>query len=104
MPGPGSEEKSGRILRESLETVFPALAGVKLDYCWGGLIDMTADRLPRAGEHDGLLYSMGYSGHGVQMSTHMSRVMADMIDGPAVDSPWLALDLLALPRNLRAPR
>jgi glycine/D-amino acid oxidase-like deaminating enzyme len=103
MPGPGSDEKSGRILRESLEAVFPALAGVKLDYCWGGLVDMTEDRLPRAGEHEGLLYSMGYSGHGVQMSTHMGRVMADMIDGRAVSSPWLELDWRAIPGNFGDP-
>ncbi len=103
MPGAGSDEKSGRVLRESLGTVFPALRAVKLDYCWGGLVDMTADRLPRAGEHDGLLYSMGYSGHGVQMSTHMGRVMADMIDGRAVSSPWLELDWRAIPGNFGDP-
>jgi len=103
MPGPGSDEKSGRILRESLERVFPALKGVRLDYCWGGLVDMTADRLPRAGEHDGLLYSMGYSGHGVQMSTHMGRVMADMIDGKPVASPWVDLDWHAIPGNFGDP-
>jgi glycine/D-amino acid oxidase-like deaminating enzyme len=103
MPGPGSDEKSGRILRESLEMVFPALKGVRLDYCWGGLVDMTADRLPRAGEHDGLLYSMGYSGHGVQMSTHMGRVMADMIDGKPVASPWVDLDWHAIPGNFGDP-
>ena len=28
--------------------LFPQLSGVRLDYCWGGLVDMTADRLPRA--------------------------------------------------------
>ena len=103
MPGPLSDEKSGRILRDSLETVFPALRGVRIDYCWGGLVDMTADRLPRAGEHDGLLYSMGYSGHGVQMSAHMGRVMADVIDGRKPASPWLELDWRAIPGNFGDP-
>lgn len=103
LPGPGSDEKSGDILRGSLEGVFPALAGVKLDYCWGGLLDMTADRLPRAGEHEGLLYSMGYSGHGVQMSTHMGRVMADILDGRAHASPWLDLGWRAIPGNFGDP-
>jgi glycine/D-amino acid oxidase-like deaminating enzyme len=64
---------------------------------------MTADRLPRAGEHEGLLYSMGYSGHGVQMSTHMGRVMADVIDGRAHASPWLYLDWRAIPGNFGDP-
>ena len=98
-----SDEKSGRILRQSLETAFPELRGVRLDYCWGGLVDMTADRLPRAGEHDGLLYAMGYSGHGVQMSVHMGRVMADVIEGKPNASPWLQLDWRAIPGNFGDP-
>jgi glycine/D-amino acid oxidase-like deaminating enzyme len=103
MSNPASDEKSGRILRQSLEEVFPALRGVRIDYCWGGLVDMTANRLPRAGEHQGLLYSMGYSGHGVQMSVRMGEVMADIIDGRPVDSPWLRLDWRAIPGNFGDP-
>jgi len=79
MSNPLSDEKSGDILRQSLAKYFPSLAKARIDYCWGGLIDVTADRLPRAGQHEGMFYSMGYSGHGVQMSTHMGRVMAAMI-------------------------
>ncbi len=59
--------------------MFPTLADARIDYCWGGLVDITADRLPRAGQHDGIYFSMGYSGHGTQMSTHMGQVMADVI-------------------------
>ena len=61
--------------------MFPMLASARIDYCWGGLVDMTADRLPHAGQHDGIYFSMGYSGHGTQMSTHMGQVMADVMDG-----------------------
>ena len=100
---PRSDAKSGRILRAGLEAVFPALRGVAIDYCWGGLVDMTADRLPRAGEHQGLLYSMGYSGHGVQMSVRMGEVMADVISGRPVASPWLELDWKAIPGNFGVP-
>ena len=103
MSNPTSDAKSGDILRDSLEAFFPELRGVRIDYCWGGLLDMTADRLPRAGEHDGLLYSMGYSGHGVQMSVHMGEVMADVIDGKPSASPWLTLDWRAIPGNFGEP-
>ena len=34
---------------------------------------MTMDQMVHAGEHDGLFYSLGYSGHGVQMATHMGK-------------------------------
>jgi glycine/D-amino acid oxidase-like deaminating enzyme len=103
MSNPRSDVKSGRILREALEGFFPELRGVQIDYCWGGLVDVTADRLPRAGEHDGLLYSMGYSGHGVQLSVHMGRVLADAIEGRPNASPWLGLDWRAIPGNFGDP-
>jgi glycine/D-amino acid oxidase-like deaminating enzyme len=66
---PASDEKSGAILRTALHEVFPELRDARIDYCWGGMVDMTRDRLPRAGERNGIYYSMGYSGHGTQMST-----------------------------------
>jgi glycine/D-amino acid oxidase-like deaminating enzyme len=91
-----SDEKSGAILRESMERIFPQLKGVEIDYCWGGLVDMTADRYPRAGFHDGLWYAMGYSGHGAQLSTHLGMMVADAILGkvdrnPMRDYPWPAV-------------
>ncbi|MEK6345837.1 MAG: FAD-binding oxidoreductase [Burkholderia sp.] len=97
MSNPRSDEKSGRILRDGMLAYFPQLADVRIDYCWGGLVDMTADRLPRAGEHEGLFYSMGYSGHGVQMSVHMGRVMADVMFGAATRNPWRTLEWPAIP-------
>jgi len=88
MSNPRSDAKSGEILKAALHNLFPSLHQVAIDYCWGGIVDMTADRLPRAGEHEGLYYAMGYSGHGVQMSVHMGRVMADVLDGKIEANPW----------------
>jgi glycine/D-amino acid oxidase-like deaminating enzyme len=58
---------------------------------------MTRDRLPRAGERDGLYYSMGYSGHGAQMSVHMGHLMAEVMGGDATANPWRELDWPAIP-------
>ncbi|WP_026149637.1 NAD(P)/FAD-dependent oxidoreductase [Sphingobium xenophagum] len=85
---PRSDVKSGTILQKSMVDIFPGLSDARIDYCWGGMVDMTADRLPRAGEHDGLFYSMGYSGHGTQMSTHMGQIMAEVMDGNPAANPW----------------
>jgi glycine/D-amino acid oxidase-like deaminating enzyme len=71
-----------------MQKMFPALGDVPIDYCWGGLVDMTADRLPHAGEHEGVFYSLGYSGHGTQMSVWMGRVMADLVAEKANNNPW----------------
>ena len=103
MSNPRSDEKSGRILRAAMETTFPALRGIRIDYCWGGLVDMTADRLPRAGQHDGLYYSVGYSGHGVQMSVHMGQIMADVMGGRHERNPWRGLDWPAIPGHFGKP-
>ncbi|HEY0275395.1 MAG TPA: FAD-binding oxidoreductase [Paenirhodobacter sp.] len=92
-----SDAKSGEILRRSLTRTFPHLADVPIDYCWGGLVGMTKDRYPRAGEADGLLYSMGYSGHGAQMSTHMGTVLAEMAMGNMQANPLAGLDWPSIP-------
>jgi glycine/D-amino acid oxidase-like deaminating enzyme len=82
-----SDAKSGEILRASLAKLFPHLARVEIDYCWGGLVDMTQDRFPRAGFADGVWFAMGYSGHGAQMSTQMGILLADAIMGKGDRNP-----------------
>ena len=88
MSNPTSDRKSGAILRAALREVFPQIADCRIDYCWGGLVDMTSDRLPRAGTHDGIYYALGYSGHGVQMSTYMGDLLARQLAGDDVINPW----------------
>lgn len=98
-----SDARSGRILQDNLAQLFPQIAGARIDYCWGGLVDITADRLPRAGQHDGIFFSMGYSGHGTQMSTHMGQVMADVMNGNAMANPWRDFDWPAIPGHTGKP-
>ncbi|HEU6440822.1 MAG TPA: FAD-binding oxidoreductase [Microvirga sp.] len=87
-----SDAKSGEILRASLAKLFPHLARVEIDYCWGGLVDMTQDRFPRAGFADGVWFAMGYSGHGAQMSTQMGVLLADAIMGKGDRNPIKGLE------------
>jgi glycine/D-amino acid oxidase-like deaminating enzyme len=100
---PKSDAKSGAILRKSLGQLFPELAAARIDYCWGGMVDMTRDRLPRAGERNGLFYSMGYSGHGTQMSTLMGTIMAEVMDGRAELNPWKDFAWPAIPGHFGPP-
>lgn len=97
LSNPKSDQKSGQILAEKMAEFFPQLASTRVDYCWGGLVDMTADRLPRAGRHDGMFYSLGYSGHGVQMSVHMGQLMAGIMAGNADLNPWKDLEWPSIP-------
>ncbi len=101
--GPRSDQKSGRILRDAMVSVFPQLAKARVDYCWGGLVDMSMDRLVHAGEQDGLFYSVGYSGHGVQMATHMGMKMADYMDGDLEANPWGDAPFRRIPGHFGPP-
>lgn len=100
---PTSDATSGEILRQGLARTFPELAGVRLDYCWGGLVDMTQDRLPQAGERNGLFHTLGYSGHGTQMSVHMGRCMAAVMAGDTTANPWHGRAWPAIPGHIGPP-
>ncbi|HET8998816.1 MAG TPA: FAD-binding oxidoreductase [bacterium] len=88
---------SGRILYETMARVFPQLAGVGVEYVWGGTVDFSFDRMIHAGQMDGVFYAVGYCGHGVQMATYMGRCMAEVMDGHPeanlFDSPFPVIPL-----------
>ncbi|WP_055711500.1 NAD(P)/FAD-dependent oxidoreductase [Streptomyces torulosus] len=84
---PASDLKSGDVLKRELAEIFPQVADVRIDYVWGGMVGFSWDRVPHAGEADGLYYSMGYCGHGVQMATYMGRAMAEVMDGHPEANP-----------------
>ncbi|MCJ8507142.1 FAD-binding oxidoreductase [Rhizobium lemnae] len=98
-----SDEKSSRILKDALKGIFPQLGDIAVDYCWGGLVDMTKDRFPRAGEADGVHFAMGYSGHGAQIATHMGEILADQLLGLTRSNPWADLPWPAIPGHLGQP-
>lgn len=87
----GGETYGGRgpsdvreFVRPYLERVFPQLAGVKLDYGWGGTLAITWPRLPHVGRIDGNVYfAHGYSGQGVAIASQMGALIADAIQGQA---------------------
>lgn len=98
-----SDAKSGRILQKAMTEVFPQLANTRVDYCWGGLVDMSMDRMVHAGEENGLFYSLGYSGHGVQMATHMGKQMAEYMNGTPTANPWRDLPFRRIPGHFGPP-
>ena len=103
MSNPQSDEKSGRILQEAMVQLFPQLADARIDYCWGGLVDMTLDRMVKAGQHDGVHYSMGYAGHGVQMATYMGRQMAEYMSGTPEANIWSDFTFRRIPGHFGPP-
>lgn len=85
---PTSDKKSGAVLFREMCEIFPQLSRTKIEYVWGGSVGFAMDRIVHAGQsEDGVYYSLGYAGHGVQMATHMGQVMAEVMDGHPEVSP-----------------
>jgi glycine/D-amino acid oxidase-like deaminating enzyme len=103
MSNPQSDEKSGRILTDAMVRTFPQLADARIDYCWGGLVDMSLDRLVHAGQRDGVYYAMGYAGHGVQMATYMGRQMAEYMSGVPEANIWRDFEFRRIPGHFGPP-
>lgn len=97
--------------RPYLERVFPQLAGVAIDYAWGGHIDCSMQRTPDVGREGQRYWLQGFSGHGVLPTLAAARAVSDAILG---DDDLLALyqgidngrfpggDLLAAPLEAAA--
>ncbi len=71
-------------MRGKMLKVFPQLHDVAIDYAWGGLLGISANRMPQIGqlpEHPSLYYAQGYSGHGLNTSHLAARLLASAILG-----------------------
>ena len=76
-------------LRRAMTAIFPQLADIPLAFQWSGLVGMTLDSVPHIGRlDDRTLFSIGYNGAGVAMSSLMGRYLAAFVRG---ESPDVAL-------------
>jgi gamma-glutamylputrescine oxidase len=79
-----NESDSGRATRARMLKVFPQLADARLDYVWGGYVDITMNRAPDFGHvAPNVLYLQGFSGHGIAMSGMAGRLAAEAVAGQA---------------------
>ena len=60
--------------------VFPQLEDCKIEYKWGGKLAVTMNMFPHVGQlEDKSHFALGYSGHGVSLSTLMGKIIAENI-------------------------
>ncbi|WP_053150250.1 FAD-binding oxidoreductase [Pseudomonas sp. P97.38] len=74
----------GAYMRPKMLKVFPQLADVKIDYQWGGMIGIGANRLPQIGrlkDQPNVYYAQAYSGHGVNATHLAGKLLAEAISG-----------------------
>lgn len=103
LSSPDSDLKSSRILHRAMTKIFPQLSGVGIDYTWGGLVDITMDQMVHTGDHKTVNYSLGYSGHGVQMATHSGREIARRLLGKKASLPFERLGFPPVPGHFGPP-
>jgi gamma-glutamylputrescine oxidase len=73
-----------RATRARMVKVFPQLADVKIEYAWGGYVDITMSRAPDFGRlAPNVYYLQGFSGHGIALTGMAGRLVAEAIAGQA---------------------
>ncbi|WP_162874605.1 NAD(P)/FAD-dependent oxidoreductase [Pseudomonas viridiflava] len=91
--GKNDSQSAFRTLQRSMGEVFPVLRDCKVEFRWSGLVAMTLDYLPHAGQLDERsFYAIGYNGGGVAMSTWMGTQLAKMTAGEKVELGLLSGD------------
>ncbi len=89
--GKQDSEAAFTALRNAMVGIFPELAEVPVAFKWSGLVGMTLDSVPHIGRLDEqTLFSMGYNGAGVAMSSLMGRYLAAFVRGESPDVGLLA--------------
>jgi gamma-glutamylputrescine oxidase len=75
---------SGRVLRKRIATVFPQLADARVEYSWGGYLDITTNRAPHFGRlGPNAYYIQGLSGHGMVIAGIAGKLASEAIAGSA---------------------
>jgi gamma-glutamylputrescine oxidase len=70
--------------RKRMLNVFPQLADVKIEYAWGGFVDITMSRAPDFGRlAPNVYYLQGFSGHGIALTGIAGKMVAEAIAGQA---------------------
>lgn len=68
-------------MRQDMVRVFPQLADVSIDFCWGGHIDITPARTPDFGRKGNIYWAQGFSGHGIVPTCVAGRVLSEALLG-----------------------
>ncbi len=71
-------------MRPKMLQVFPDLKDVRIDFQWGGMIGIGANRLPQIGrlkDQPNVYHAQAYAGHGVNATHLAGKLLAEAIAG-----------------------
>ena len=75
-------------LKQQMHRVFPQLDEVPITHTWTGQLGLTFDLMPHIGRIDGVMYALGYGGHGVSIATYVGTEAGLLLAGKKSDSPF----------------
>ena len=71
-------------MQARMAQTFPQLKAAKVDFTWGGFVDITMSRAPDFGKlAPNVYYLQGFSGHGVALTGLAGKLVAEAIVGQA---------------------
>jgi gamma-glutamylputrescine oxidase len=78
-------------MRQRMVRTFPQLAHTRVDYAWGGFVDISMNRAPDFGRlpaasgdaPQNIYYLQGFSGHGLALTGLAGRLVAEAMAGDA---------------------
>jgi gamma-glutamylputrescine oxidase len=74
----------GASMLKRAQQVFPQLHNARIEYLWGGNVDITRNRAPHFGKlAPNILFTQGFSGHGVALTGLAGKIAAAAIAGQA---------------------
>lgn len=69
-------------MQARMAQTFPQLKNTKVEYTWGGFVDITINRAPDFGRvANSVYYLQGFSGHGVALTGLAGKLVAEAIAG-----------------------
>ena len=75
---------TGAATQQRMIRVFPQLADTRIEYAWGGYVDITMSRAPDFGRlAPNVYYLQGFSGHGIALTGIAGKLIAEAIAGQA---------------------
>jgi glycine/D-amino acid oxidase-like deaminating enzyme len=97
---PRMVRESAAVLRRGMLHVFPQLADARIEYAWGGTLDVPFDMMPHIGGRGGLYYALGYAGHGVAMATYLGSRLGARLSGEPAATPFDELPFRGAPLGM----
>jgi gamma-glutamylputrescine oxidase len=75
---------TARATRRRMVKVFPQLADTRIEFAWGGYVDITISRAPDFNRlAPNVYYLQGFSGHGIALTGIAGKLVAEAIAGQA---------------------